>query len=465
MMPKIKTYEELVGSSPNMSLDFSDQELLSLIKNKYDSIIILDDDPTGTQTVHDIPILTRWTKEIIFNELKAGTFLFYILTNSRSLDHASAASLGQEIANNIKQASKALSKDCLIISRSDSTLRGHYPLELEILIDTFSTHPFVQFVVPAFFEGGRYTIDNIHYVKEGQQMIPAAETPFAQDKVFGYSTSDMIDWLRDKYDNDLGHRQVHFLSIADLETRQAVHLIQKIDDYNEGDICIINASNYAHLKKALYCIFSSDITPLFRSAASLVSALLGQSAKYLDAEMMSLHPNRGGLTILGSYVLKSTKQLSDVLQNLKIEALEIDVDAVLDNKASTPEAQAQIIDTHILKGENVILYTSRQLISKKGRYENLKIGQIISSYITSIVKSLTIEPSYIIGKGGITSSDLATEALQIDRALVLGQIIDGVPVWKADKTSKFPQTTFIVFPGNVGDSKSLTQVIQKLNKV
>lgn len=36
-------------------------------------------------------------------------------------------------------------------------------------------------------EGGRVTIDNVHYVKEGNILIPAGMTEFAKDQSFDIS--------------------------------------------------------------------------------------------------------------------------------------------------------------------------------------------------------------------------------------------------------------------------------------
>jgi uncharacterized protein YgbK (DUF1537 family) len=65
-------------------------------------------------------------------------------------------------------------------------------------------------------------------------------------------------------------------------------------------------------------------------------------------------------------------------------------------------------------------------------------------------------------KGGITSSDIATEGLAVKDALVCGQIIPGVPVWKLGAESRYPGLIYVVFPGNVGDAQALVEVVNKL---
>lgn len=462
-MKEVKTYEQLKGNRPPFSLPFSEEKLRLRIKNSYDHIIVLDDDPTGTQTVHDIPVLTEWTVDAISSEISQGSDLFYILTNTRSLVADDADILNRTIAQNIKISADALGVSYLIISRSDSTLRGHYPLEVDILIETLESKKPVHFIVPAFFEGGRYTIDDVHYVREGNDMIPAASTSFAKDKVFGYNSSNLKEWVAEKMNKPIAELPIHSLSLSELEgsTKQ---LIDKINSFQPNDICVINAMEYNHLKVAIECILSADLDPYFRSAASLVAALALQKPKILDPVKMNLDSSKGGLTILGSYVPKSTAQLYHLLDNTSIHPMAVDVRALLDNEEIPVATVAKQIDELIQSQKDVILYTSRELISVTETDKNLDIGSRISQYLTDIVSALTVTPRYIIGKGGITSSDTATKGLQIKRAIVKGQMIPGVPVWQTQENSKFPGIPYIVFPGNVGDNSALTQVTKLLKE-
>lgn len=457
------TYQQLIESLSPFKINFSDDQLKAKMFERFDVIIILDDDPTGTQTVHDIPVLTEWSPEILMAEIELGTSLFFILTNSRSLIAEDAKRLNEEIASNIKHCVEVKHKKCLIVSRSDSTLRGHYPLEINALTQVFQPNKAIHFIVPAFFEGGRFTIDNIHYVREGDQMIPAAKTAFAQDKVFGFKESDLSKWVAEKFDYKIAPSQVNSISLSEIEQQSIGHLVNKINGFSSNEICIINAVSYEHLKQALMAIFSSAVDPYFRCAASLVRVLAGQSPLLIDSSNLDLDFKKGGLTVLGSYVPKSTSQLNDVLENVHIEPIEINIPSLLEGQIVPVESMAQNIDKLISSGHNVILFTSRQLITSDRTNDNLAIGSKVSQYLTDIVSALKVNPRYIIGKGGITSSDLATKSLMITRAQVIGQMIPGVPVWKTLACSKFPDMPFIVYPGNVGDHTGLTQVIQKLN--
>ncbi|EGY21349.1 uncharacterized protein VDAG_02873 [Verticillium dahliae VdLs.17] len=162
-------------------------------------LVALDDDPTGTQTCHNVNVLTVWdvptlTAEFSLTPRGSG---FFVLTNSRALHPAPARALLVEICTNLQAASSATGLPFEVVLRGDSTLRGHFPLEAEAA--TAALGPFDAWLLcPFFLQGGRYTLDNVHYVAEGARLVPAAQTPFAADATFGYASSDLRDYVAEK---------------------------------------------------------------------------------------------------------------------------------------------------------------------------------------------------------------------------------------------------------------------------
>jgi uncharacterized protein YgbK (DUF1537 family) len=148
-------------------------------------LVVLDDDPTGTQTVHDIPILTEWPVDRLCTELTGPAPCFYLLTNSRSLPLTDAQTLNADIGRNLAAAAFQTGQSYAVVSRSDSTLRGHFPGEVDALAEALGKTFDAYLIIPIFLEGGRYTIDDIHYVAEDDRLVPAAETPYARDASFG----------------------------------------------------------------------------------------------------------------------------------------------------------------------------------------------------------------------------------------------------------------------------------------
>jgi len=167
-------------------------------RERPEKVVVLDDDPTGTQTVHGIPVLTEWSVEALRAELTNDLPACFLLTNSRSLSLAEAQALNTAIGHNLQEAARDVSRRFVVVSRSDSTLRGHFPGEVEALAEALAQDFDAWLLIPFFQEGGRYTIDDVHYVAEGEWLVPAAATEFAGDAVFGYQASDLRQWVAEK---------------------------------------------------------------------------------------------------------------------------------------------------------------------------------------------------------------------------------------------------------------------------
>ena len=141
----------------------------------------------------------------------------------------------------------------------------------------------------------------------------------------------------------------------------------------------------------------------------------------------------------------------------------MDVETILDESRRPGEIErlARLVDESLQKGEDVVLYTSRKLVTGEAE-ENLAIGNRVSDALTAVVKRISGRPRYMVAKGGITASDVATEGLNIQRASVLGQILPGVPVWRLGLESRFAGIPYVVFPGNVGGPTALADVVKKI---
>lgn len=432
-------------------------------------IVVLDDDPTGTQTVYDIPIYTRVDYEIIQkifqdNNIKA----FYILTNTRSMSKEKVMELDSKIARNIDLVSKRTGIDYELIVRGDSTLRGHFPLELNIIKDNISKKIDGYFLIPFFQEGGRITVDDVHYVKENNTFIPVGETQFARDHTFGFTSSNLKDYVEEKTNCLVLKDQVVSISLEELRSNSSA-VFNKIMDLN-GRICIVNAENYSDIQAFVNGLIKAEYQGknfLFRTAASFVKSRIGlKDNGLLDGNTLNIIDNRGGLIVAGSYVNKTSQQINHLMKETSIYSIEIDVLSILteSDNSNIIKKISQKIDENIIRGIDTLIYTSRSVILGNDNTPNLDIGNKISLYLAKIVKQLKEAPAFIVAKGGITSSDIATEGLNIEEAIVCGQIANGVPVWKCGRESKFYGLVYVVFPGNVGDEDELTNVIRRLHK-
>ena len=215
-------------------------------------IVVLDDDPTGVQTVHDISVYTNWEMDTMREAFAEENSLFYILTNSRGLTAEQTEKIHRQIADVVDRAAKESGKDYFFISRSDSTLRGHYPLETEILRERYehNTGKVIngEILCPFFKEGGRFTIDDVHYVKYGDKLIPANETEFANDKTFGYSAKTMPEYIQEKTGGKYQADSVTCISLTDLRAMNYEKIEQQLMAVNDFNKIIVNAVDYADVK-------------------------------------------------------------------------------------------------------------------------------------------------------------------------------------------------------------------------
>lgn len=428
------------------------------------SIVILDDDPTGTQTVYDLPVVTRWCLSVLEEEFQKSP-VFFILTNSRSLQAKEANELAKTIGERLQKLSKKYNKELVVISRGDSTLRGHYPNEVDALAEGLGLQSATHILAPAFFEGGRFTFNDVHYVKEGKEFIPANETPFAKDNTFGYQNANLTDWILEKYQNTIDVSQIENLPINFLRTASTERILKKIEDREKTHV-VVNATSYADLEAAALAILKSKHPFLLRTSASFVNAITGIKAKesLTKKEILRDTKGNGSLIVIGSYVPKTTAQLNVLKQHSAAKFIELDVSNVKDDALFQKEINAvsEKVNQYLKENKDVVFHTSRTIIKGDTREESLAIVNKVSNGVLSIVKQLTVKPKYIIAKGGITSSDIATKGLHVQRAYVLGQALKGVPVWKIGNETRFPEMPYIIFPGNVGDNKALYQLTKLL---
>lgn len=437
-------------------------EVCQYLQNNPRTIVILDDDPTGTQTVQNIPVVTDWSENTLERELLQSP-VFFVLTNSRAMRGHEATDLAVIIGGRLKDLALKHGKKLVVISRGDSTLRGHYPNEVVALAKALGDKKGKHVLIPAFFEGGRYTCNDVHYVREGDTFIPAADTPFAQDGTFGYDHSNLLEYVAEKYKGRLPHGKVTSISIDTLRTGQ---IANQLNDLMAQYHCIVvNGTSHADLEAFALAALQSNRPLVYRTAASFVNAIIGKRpAPLLNKKDFQNNKETGALIVIGSYVPKTTAQLNILKKKYHAEYIAINVDAIFSDThvQQTLVKIAARLNEFLDDRKSVVLYTSRKL--KKGRddEESLEIVNKVSQALTSLVGMITVQPRFVLAKGGITSSDIAVKSLCIQRANVLGQLIHGVPVWQADEHSKFPAMPYIVFPGNVGSNEDLYNALNKL---
>lgn len=467
---------EVWKNIPTINEDKVNELLNKELNHHNKKIIVLDDDPTGVQTVHGISVYTDWTLNSIERGFEEENTMFFILTNSRGFTAAETTEVHQEIATNIVKAASKYQQEFIIISRGDSTLRGHYPLETQVLKDAVESQSSIVFdgevIIPFFKEGGRFTIDSIHYVQYEEYLVPAGETEFAKDRTFGYKSSHLGQYAQEKTEGAYKADDMIYISLDSLRSLDIDGIEQQLLSVTGFNKVIVNAVDYVDVKVftiALMRAINKGKNFLFRSAAALTKVIGGVSDKPLltREELMQDETSTGGVVIVGSHVKKTTEQLEELMKSDVVEFIEFDVHLVLDDKAFANELNRVIEKTNqlIASGKNVAVYTKRARLDlgEGKKEEELKLSVKISTAVTSIVKQLEVRPSFVIAKGGITSSDVGTKGLEVKRATVAGQVRPGIPVWTTGGESKFPGISYVIFPGNVGTKTDLREVVEMLS--
>ena len=469
MSEKILDISYLNSLPPEWQFDLLPSIQEELGRSSY-KIVVFDDDPTGTQTVRDIPVLTTWSVDALEAELAGESPVFFILTNSRSMTEEAACDLATEIGGNLREASEKTEVRVVVISRSDSTLRGHFPSEVDAAAKALHKEQLPYLLIPFFLEGGRYTLNDIHYVKEKDSLVPAAMTPFAQDAAFGFTHSNLKEYVEEKTQGSIRAEEVLSISLDDIRIGGPDRVADHFRSVPKGAACFVNSASYRDMEvvvAALIQVENEGYEFLYRTSASFVRSRIGLDAGdgLLSGHDLVNPSDNGGLFVIGSYVPKTTSQTSTLFNLTDIVPIEVKVDELLDDDRRNLEIERVVAITNktIGSGTDAAIFTSRSLVTGEDAASSLEIGRIVSESLVEIVSSMTHQPRYLVAKGGITSSDIATKALGIKRAVVIGQALPGVPALRCGAETRYPDMTYIIFPGNVGEDDALAQIVKKVN--
>ena len=432
-------------------------------------VLVLDDDPTGIQTMQNIEILTTWEPDLVDRTLREQPRILYLLTNSRALDEAAAVKLTASVVAILRSAAQKNQIRFSPISRSDSTLRGHYPAELGPFVDLLSQPPDGHLIVPAYPEGGRIVFDGCHFVFDhaSHRYLPVTETDFSKDPTFGFSHYRLSEWVEEKSKGAWKASQV--LSVPLRMLRQggpdevAALLLQAehnvpivVDTVTDADLVVLSAGllRAENAGKRFLC----------RTAAPFVRSRLGElPGATLDASVIGSGP---GLVLVGSYVQRSTEQLAQARALPNVDSIELLVDHLFEQADAERHLTGVVeaIESSLAAKRTALVFTSRGLVSQRGQLNHVQISAVVSEALSSIPAKLSKPPTWLVAKGGITSNDVLTKGLKAKRALVLGQVASGVSALKLGPESASPGLSFIVFPGNVGGPSTLADLIRSLNR-
>ena len=441
-------------------------------------IVVLDDDPTGSQTVHSCPLLLQWDRATLLEGLAHPSPLLFVLANTRALAPEAAAARVQDIARALKGAMAELDAftHWLIVSRGDSTLRGHFPVEVDGLEAELG--PFdATFLVPAFLQGGRTTVAGVHLL-HGE---PVHTSAFGRDGLFGYGTSFLPEWVAEKTSGRIPADQVELVGLEELDAAEQ-DLLQRLAGL-EGNRCVAVDAERPQQLGALAAAVRELTAPsaaecwgrprrfLSQSAASWIEALAQLPPQPLaPADLAQLRRVDGGgaplpgLVLVGSHVPLADAQLEVLLAEPGCGGVEIAVAKlarVLEGPvakemlASLEQAWLEQLEAALAAGQTPVLFTSRGELACRSSAERRRLGLELAALMARLAAALAPQLGYLISKGGITTHTLLADGLGLARVELQGQLLPGLSLVLTPSEGVVPDLPVLTFPGNLGDSETL----------
>ncbi|MED6046156.1 four-carbon acid sugar kinase family protein [Rothia kristinae] len=445
-------------------------------------LLVLDDDPTGSQCVAGVTAAFTQEAPLLTQALEQPGSTCFTLTNTRALSEQDAVELNRGTLGGVLRewGDDAAGKGLHVVSRSDSTLRGHVIAEPNALADELAAHgiPVDGFLFcPAMLEAGRFTEGDVHYAVVDGDPVPAGSTDFAQDATFGYEASNLREFLAEKSGGALRAEDVLSVSLEDVE-QGADRVREVLEQCADRRWVVINATRYEHLETvadAVTALEAQGRVFVTRCAPSFVRPLAGQSGARLvdDAVLERVRADAdgdrlsAGLLVVGSHVGLTTQQLGVVQERGGLHEVQIDVARVLDEEARGEHLDAVVAELReaLSGGEDAAVYTSRTLVKDADEAKSLEIARRVSDAVVEVVRRVrSVRPAWVVAKGGITSHEVALNGLGIRAAEVTGQFFPGqISLFRpVDAPAEVTGCPYVVFPGNVGTRESLADVVQRL---
>lgn len=473
--------EELFEDVPPPQ-DFSHDLLRGLVLRSDRRVLALDDDPTGTQTVSDVPLILSWSEEDIRWALRQPSPLSVIVTNTRSLSVEKALEVATDVASNAAAATRYQEVEVSLISRGDSTLRGHTPLEIGVLMEvwreTLQVAHDAMLLCPAYVEAGRITVNGVHYVVSDSRATPVGESEFARDATFGYHSSRLTDWIAEKAPGRFDLSKAVPIHLEDIRRGGVNAIVERLMSVAGGQLVVIDAAAASDLDiMAAAVVQAESMGKRFacQCGPSFLRARAGQPPRgpLPLGHVLQRGKTVGGhgLVVVGSHVGLTNDQLERAKDLGGLSEIILDATSLIDPDKSDAEiARAVHAALDAIVERDVIISTSREVLKGEDGIESLAISGMISAAVVKTVREIvdTGPPlRFLVTKGGITSCDVLREAVGFVRGWVVGQILNGmVSVWLPASTQylkrqdeDMPAFPLVVFAGNVGGLNGLGIVI------
>lgn len=425
----------------------------------YDLTIVLDDDPTGTQAVQDVPVLLRWDREAIAAAAD-GTRALHLMTNARALRPADAGAITEDAAG----TALAARPGARLVLRGDSTLRGHLLEEYEAVRHAaFPDRPPVLLLVPALPAAGRITLGGVHLLVADGTRRALHDTEYARDGSFAYRSARLLDWAAERSGGLLDPAAGAELPRAALHAGgpdAVAAALATVARASRPAACApdaVDLDDLATIAAGVRRAEAAGVPVLVRCAPAFAAVLDGTLADgFVPAPRASTD---GVLVLCGSYVPNTTRQLAHLLRSFGARPIEPDVQALAGDRAAAQAevARAAAAARCALDGGLAVVSTPRE---RPSGTTSLEAGARIAQGLAAVLAALDPPPDVVVAKGGITSHVAARDGLGAVQAQVVGPVAAGVALWRVPARGR--EVAFLVFPGNVGTEDALTAVVRRV---
>ena len=415
--------------------------------------MVLDDDPTGVQTLAGIRVLLAWDARRIAGAL-AGRRSVHVITNSRAL----SAEQARAVVGGAARAAVAGVDGARLALRGDSTLRGHVWEEYDAVCAATASGRPPLLLAPALPLAGRVTRGGVHLLERDGAAIPLHETEYARDGAFSYRSARLLEWAEERSNGALRADAGRELHLDDLRASGAGAVADALADLAEsGQPCALAVDAETDDDLAIVAAGYADalvggVDAFVRCAPTLAGILAGTTATTLAAP-----PQGEGrvLVVCGSYVPISTRQLAALTARHPGALVEVDVTALASADADGEVARAAEAASELIRGSGLaILATPRE---RPPGTTDVESGRRIAEGLARAAGAVRPRPQVVIAKGGITSAVTLRTGFGYDDAEVIGPVIPGISHWRAGDDASL--LDYLVVPGNVGADDVLVELV------
>lgn len=415
-------------------------------------VAVLDDDPTGVQTLAGVRVLLDWTGNRVARALVAAHSV-HLLTNSRALAsqdaRATVASAARAVTSTVPGA--------MIVLRGDSTLRGHILEEYLALREALARDDFPPLVlVPALPSAGRVTIGGVQYLERDDGVrIPVHSSEFARDGPFAYASSRVLEWAEERTGGLFGAENGIEVELETLRRTGPDALVEAIrrattapvptavcvDSERPSDIDVV--AEGVHRAREACDVF------IVRCGPALAGGL-GYATALTDADL----PSAGKVFVVcGSYVAQSVRQLACISSRFPEDVIEVDPLTLSSQDGGFPEITLRLQERLDISGLAVLAVSG----PRPERLSDLPSGMRVAQGLATLVASVDRHDALVVLKGGVTSAVALKNGLGALEADIVGPVLPGVALWQIVEPDTRP---VLVVPGNVGADELLVRIVE-----